>query len=69
VAAELLCAAQGIHLLRPLRTSERLERALAGLREIVPPLEEDRRQDKDLAALDEWIASGAAAELAQVDPF
>ena len=69
VAAELLCAAQGIHLLRPLRSSERLERALAGLREIVPPLEEDRRQDKDLVSLDEWIASGAAAELAQVEAF
>jgi histidine ammonia-lyase len=69
VAAELLCAAQGIHLLRPLRSSERLERSLGGLREIVPPLEEDRRQDHDLARLDEWIASGAAADLAQVEPF
>ena len=69
VAAELLCAAQGIHFLRPLRSSERLERAVEGLRRIVPPLEEDRRQDKDLDALDEWIASGAAADLAQVDPF
>jgi len=69
VAAELLCAAQGIHLLRPLRSSERLERALAGLREIVPPLAEDRRQDRDLALLDEWIASGAAADLAAVEAF
>ena len=69
VAAELLCAAQGIHLLRPLRSSERLERALAGLREIVPPLTEDRRQDQDLAAIDDWIASGAAGDLAQVEPF
>ncbi len=69
VAAELLCAAQGIHLLRPLRSGERLESSLAGLREIVPPLEEDRRQDQDLARLDEWIASGAAADLALVEPF
>ena len=69
VAAELLCAAQGIHLLRPLRSSERLEKALGGLREIVPPLGEDRRQDKDLTRLDEWIASGAAADLAQVEAF
>ncbi len=69
VAAELLCAAQGIHLLRPLRSGERLERALAGLREIVPPLTEDRRQDQDLALLDEWIASGEAADLAEVEPF
>jgi histidine ammonia-lyase len=69
VAAELLCAAQGIHLLHPLRSSERLMRAVEGLRRVVPPLEEDRRQDKDLAALDEWIASGATADLAQVEAF
>jgi len=69
VAAELLCAAQGIHLLRPLRSSERLERAIAGLREIVPPLAEDRRQDRDLDALDQWIASGAGADLAAVEAF
>jgi histidine ammonia-lyase len=69
VAAELLCAAQGIHLLHPLRSSERLMRAVEGLRRVVPPLDEDRRQDRDLAALDEWIASGAAADLAQVEAF
>ncbi|HMI31694.1 MAG TPA: aromatic amino acid lyase, partial [Candidatus Limnocylindrales bacterium] len=69
VAAELLCAAQGIHLLRPLRSSDRLERVLDSLREIVPPLTEDRRQDRDLARLDEWIASGVPADLAQVGPF
>jgi histidine ammonia-lyase len=69
VAAELLCAAQGIHLLRPLRSSERLEPVLAALREIVPPLTEDRRQDRDLARLDEWIASGAPSDLARVEPF
>jgi histidine ammonia-lyase len=39
------------------------------VREIVPPLDEDRRQDQDLASLDEWIASGAAGDLAQVEPF
>jgi histidine ammonia-lyase len=69
VAAEFLCAAQGIHLLRPLRSSERLEAVLAALREIVPPLTEDRRQDQDLARLDEWIASGAPSDLARVEAF
>jgi histidine ammonia-lyase len=44
-------------------------RALEGLRRVVPPLDEDRRQDRDLAALDEWIASGATADLAQVEAF
>jgi histidine ammonia-lyase len=69
VAAELLCAVQGIHLLRPLRSSEHLEKAIAGLREIVPPLVEDRRQDRDLALIDDWIASGAAGDLAGMEPF
>lgn len=69
VAAELLCAAQGIHLLRPLRSSAPLESVVTALRERVAPLTEDRRQDQDLALLDEWIASGAPADLAQVEPF
>lgn len=69
VAAEMLCAAQGIHLLRPLRSSEPLERALQGLREIVPPLAADRRQDQDIQRLDDWIASGAPADLAGVGAF
>jgi histidine ammonia-lyase len=69
VAAEILCAAQGIHLLRPLRSSDRLEQALDGLREIVPPLTADRRQDEDLARLDAWIASGRAGDLARVEAF
>jgi histidine ammonia-lyase len=69
VAAEALCAAQGIHFRRPLRTSEPLERALAGLREGVPPLGEDRRQDRDLDWVDAWIASGGPAEAASVPAF
>ena len=61
VAAELLCAAQGIEFLRPLRSSAPLERLHAGIRERVPALDEDRRQDQDLEALDGWIADGSAA--------
>jgi histidine ammonia-lyase len=66
VAAEFVCAAQGIEFLRPLRSSEPLERVLSGIRERVPALVEDRRQDQDLQALDRWIESGAAAEAAGV---
>jgi histidine ammonia-lyase len=69
VAAELLCAAQGIESLRPLRTSARLEALHAGVRERVKPLVEDRRQDQDLAALDGWIADGGAAAAARVAAF
>jgi len=69
VAAELLCAAQGIEFLRPLRSSEPLEELLRGIRDRVPPLGEDRRQDRDLAALDEWIERGTAADAARVPTF
>jgi histidine ammonia-lyase len=69
VAAELLCAAQGIHFLRPLRSSAPVERALEALRSLVEPLTEDRRQDRDLERLDEWIASGAAGDAASVEAF
>ena len=61
--------AQGIEFLRPLRSSERLEELLRGVRERVPKLAEDRRQDRDLAALDEWIVGGAAADAARVPQF
>jgi histidine ammonia-lyase len=69
VAAELLCAAQGIEFLRPLRTSAPLEALLLGIRERVPPLDGDRRQDQDLARLDAWIAEGGASRSAGVASF
>ena len=69
VAAELLCAAQGIESVRPLRMSAALESLHAGVRERVPALQEDRRQDGDLARLDEWIAGGGAAAAAEVELF
>jgi histidine ammonia-lyase len=69
VSAELLCAAQGIEFLRPLRSSAPLERLHGGIRERVPALDEDRRQDQDLEALDGWIADGSAAAAAGVGEF
>jgi histidine ammonia-lyase len=69
VAAELLCAAQGIEFLRPLRSSAPLEALHAGVRERVPPLDGDRRQDADLAALDAWIADGGASRAAGMESF
>jgi len=69
VAAELLCAAQGLDFLRPLRSSERLESLHRGIRERVPPLTEDRRQDHDLDALDGWIEAGGPSAAAQVTEF
>ena len=69
VAAELLCAAQAVEFLRPLRTSEPLEALLAELRRRVPRLEEDRRQDQDLARLDAWIAEGGVSSAAGIEGF
>jgi len=69
VAAELLCAAQGIESHRPLRSSVPLEALHRGVRELVPPLDGDRRLDHDLARLDAWIASAGAARAAGVAPF
>ncbi|HEU4725275.1 MAG TPA: aromatic amino acid lyase, partial [Candidatus Eisenbacteria bacterium] len=69
VAAELLCAAQGIESLRPLRSSAPLEALHAGVRALVPPLTGDRRLDQDLERLDQWIASAGAADAAGVAPF
>ena len=69
VAAELLCAAQGLDFLRPLQTSERLEAVHRGIRERVPVLTEDRRLDRDLEALDLWIEAGGPAALARVTEF
>ncbi|HEX7079070.1 MAG TPA: histidine ammonia-lyase [Candidatus Eisenbacteria bacterium] len=69
VAAELLAAAQGIEFLRPLRSSGPLETLHAALRERVPALDLDRRQDVDLARLDAWIAEGGVSQAAGVETF
>jgi len=69
VAAELLCAAQGIEFLRPLRSSPQLESLLAGIRELVPPLLDDRRQDQDLARLDSFIAEGGVPGCTGISVF
>jgi histidine ammonia-lyase len=67
VAAELLCAAQAIEFLRPLRSSAPLEAMLRELRELVPPVDQDRRTDRDLDRLDAWIHEGGPARAAGVE--
>lgn len=61
VAIEMLCAAQGIDLHRPLRSGEGVERLHAALRDIVPTLSEDRPQTPDIEAIAAMLASPAAA--------
>src|SRR5579875_2584459 len=58
IAIELVAAAQGIELRRPLRTGARLEEVVAALRERVPAYESDRPHAPDIAAAAALVASG-----------
>ena len=58
LAIELMCAAQGIEFRRPLKSSPRLEDAVARIRRVVPALGPDRVLAGDFAALAEAIAAG-----------
>jgi histidine ammonia-lyase len=61
VGAELLCAAQGLEFLRPLRPGsgvEALYRRLRGLTPAVMPLAEDRPPSPDLERLAQAVAAG-----------
>jgi histidine ammonia-lyase len=53
---EYLAAVQAIEFHRPLRSSSVLERAVEGLRERVPRLEEDRFMAPDMEAAAELVA-------------
>jgi histidine ammonia-lyase len=61
VAAELLCAAQGLDLLRPLRPGRGVERLFQRLRapDGAPPLGDDRPPAPDLEHLAVLVSSGA----------
>lgn len=62
VAVEWLAAAQGIGFRAPLKTSVRLAEALARLRAVVPPLEEDRYMAPDIEAAVDLARAGALVE-------
>ncbi|MFQ5995946.1 MAG: aromatic amino acid lyase, partial [Acidiferrobacterales bacterium] len=61
LAIELLAAAQGIDLLRPLTSSAQLERVHGALRERVPEWTEDREMTPDINI--------ALAFLEEIDPL
>lgn len=58
IAIELIAAAQAIEFLAPLRSSPALEAARAALREVVPPLKEDRALARDIEAARALVRSG-----------
>lgn len=63
LAAELLCAAQGIDYRRPLRSSDGVEEVHALVRSRAAPLAGDRSLTADLEALADLVASGAIADI------
>lgn len=63
VAVEWLCAAQGVDLRAPLRTSARLQQAQGLLRNAVPFMAQDRYLAPDLAAAKTLVQAGALRRL------
>ena len=67
VAIELLAAAQGIDLRRPLETSPRLKEILSGVRARAKFLGRDRAMAPDISAVQALLASGWFAEVLKAD--
>ena len=59
IGIEALCAAQGVELRAPLTTSPELQKAIAAIRRVVAPLEEDRYLAPDLEAAGAIVADGS----------
>jgi histidine ammonia-lyase len=64
LAIEVLCAAQGIDLLRPLRSSDPLERVVEAVRIDVPFATHDRVLYHDMEAVRRLVAQGAVVTAA-----
>lgn len=62
VAAEMLCAAQGIEAHRPLKSGRLIEQAISSIRAVVPSLTKDRPPAPDLNAISMLIKAGAFGE-------
>jgi histidine ammonia-lyase len=67
LAIELVAAAQGIDLLRPLTSSPPLERLHRALRVAIPPWREDREMAPDLAAGETFLAREVDPHLAALE--
>jgi histidine ammonia-lyase len=67
VAVELLCAAEAIDLLAPLRSSESLMRVHDAVRAVVTARDTDRPPARDLDALARLIRTGALDHIARLD--
>ena len=65
LAIELLCAAQGLDLRRPLRTTPPLERVHAVIRAKVPPMMVDRPLSPDIVAMRALVDDGSLVAAAR----
>src|SRR5207247_732689 len=63
VAIELLAACQGVDFRRPLKTSKKLEKVFASIREKVSYYEKDRYFAPDIAAIKQWVLCGKIKEI------
>ena len=59
LAIELMCAVQGLEYRLPLKPSRQVEAAARAVREIVPPLKEDRVLSNEIAQLAQKIREGS----------
>ena len=59
LACELLCGAQGLEFLKPLRPGQGVEAAYRHVRQHVRPLARDRTLHRDLDAVERLIRSGS----------
>jgi histidine ammonia-lyase len=66
IGAELLAAAQGIDLRRPLKTTAALERVHARVRKIAAKLDADRYMADELTGAQDAVLAGAIADAAPV---
>ena len=63
LALELMCAAQAIEFHRPLKAGRGVERAHDTIREVLPPLDQDRFLQPDIAAVEQLVRSGVFASI------
>src|SRR5260370_27976947 len=66
LACELLCAAQGLEFLKPLRPGKGAEAAYHHIREQVRPLGRDRTLHRDLEAVERLIRSGSLLSVVEM---
>ena len=61
VAIEVLCAVQGIHYRLPLRPAPAMAAAVSAVRELVPPLGDDRAVAAEIEIVADMIRDGSLA--------